>query len=82
MTSYIERRARIRKRIIRTIRKQSQYGTQDLLTDKGSILHELFDKEQLSGLIQSGGSAFQSPWFGQLMRSSTFSSFSTNSRLV
>lgn len=39
---------------------------QDLLMDKGSILHELFDKEQLSGLIESGGSAFQSPWFGQL----------------
>ncbi|MBZ4223507.1 asparagine synthase (glutamine-hydrolyzing), partial [Bacillus wiedmannii] len=39
---------------------------QDLLTDKGSILHELFDKEQLRGLIESGGSAFQSPWFGQL----------------
>ncbi|MEK4500169.1 asparagine synthase (glutamine-hydrolyzing) [Bacillus sp. FSL R12-0069] len=39
---------------------------QDLLTDKGSILHELFDKEQLSGLIESGGSAFQTPWFGQL----------------
>lgn len=39
---------------------------QDLLTDKGSILHELFDKEQLSGLIESGGSAFRSPWFGQL----------------
>ncbi|PFK10274.1 asparagine synthase (glutamine-hydrolyzing) [Bacillus cereus] len=39
---------------------------QSLLTDKGSILHELFDKEQLSGLIQSGGSAFQTPWFGQL----------------
>ncbi|MDR4241575.1 asparagine synthase (glutamine-hydrolyzing), partial [Bacillus thuringiensis] len=38
---------------------------QNLLTDKGSILHELFDKEQLSGLIQSGGSAFQTPWFGQ-----------------
>ncbi|MGG5739731.1 asparagine synthase (glutamine-hydrolyzing) [Bacillus cereus group sp. IBL03679] len=38
---------------------------QDLLTDKGSILHELFDKQQLSGLIESGGSAFQSPWFGQ-----------------
>ncbi|MDZ4625592.1 asparagine synthase (glutamine-hydrolyzing), partial [Bacillus cereus] len=37
---------------------------QNLLTDKGSILHELFDKEQLSGLIQSGGSAFQTPWFG------------------
>ncbi|HHT7236943.1 asparagine synthase (glutamine-hydrolyzing) [Bacillus sp. JJ927] len=40
---------------------------QDLLTDKGSILHELFDKDQLSGLIESGGSAFQTPWFGQLM---------------
>ncbi|MGG0252708.1 asparagine synthase (glutamine-hydrolyzing) [Bacillus toyonensis] len=40
---------------------------QDLLTDKGSILHELFDKEQLNGLIHSGGSAFQTPWFGQLM---------------
>lgn len=39
---------------------------QDLLTDKGSILHELFDKEQLSGLIDSGGSAFQTPWYGQL----------------
>lgn len=39
---------------------------QDLLTDKGSILHELFDKEQLSGLIESGGSAFQTPWYGQL----------------
>lgn len=39
---------------------------QNLLTDKGSILHELFDKEQLNGLIQSGGSAFQTPWFGQL----------------
>ncbi|MDA1771559.1 asparagine synthase (glutamine-hydrolyzing) [Bacillus cereus] len=38
----------------------------NLLTDKGSILHELFDKEQLNGLIQSGGSAFQTPWFGQL----------------
>lgn len=38
---------------------------QNLLTDKGSILHELFDKEQLNGLIQSGGSAFQTPWFGQ-----------------
>ncbi|WP_144488773.1 asparagine synthase (glutamine-hydrolyzing) [Bacillus thuringiensis] len=39
---------------------------QNLLMDKGSILHELFDKEQLNGLIQSGGSAFQTPWFGQL----------------
>ncbi|PFL13771.1 asparagine synthase (glutamine-hydrolyzing), partial [Bacillus cereus] len=39
---------------------------QDLLTDKGSILHELFDKKQLGGLIESGGSAFQTPWFGQL----------------
>lgn len=40
---------------------------QELLTDKQSILHELFDNEQLHGLIESGGSAFQTPWFGQLM---------------
>ncbi|MCP1122819.1 asparagine synthase (glutamine-hydrolyzing) [Bacillus sp. 3103sda1] len=40
---------------------------QELLTDKQSVLHELFDKEQLHGLIESGGSAFQTPWFGQLM---------------
>ncbi len=35
----------------------------DLLTDKGSIYNELFDKEQRlsAGVIQSGGSAFQSP---------------------
>ncbi|EMA6344440.1 asparagine synthase (glutamine-hydrolyzing) [Bacillus cytotoxicus] len=40
---------------------------QELLEDKGSILHELFDRKQLQGLIESGGSAFQTPWFGQLM---------------
>ncbi|WP_242142230.1 MULTISPECIES: asparagine synthase (glutamine-hydrolyzing) [unclassified Bacillus cereus group] len=40
---------------------------QELLEDKGSILHELFDRNQLQGLIESGGSAFQTPWFGQLM---------------
>ena len=67
MTSYIGRRVLIRKRTIHTIQKAVTVWLQNLLTDKGSILHELFDKEQLSGLIQSGGSAFQTPWFGQLM---------------
>ncbi|CAM4089913.1 asparagine synthase [Bacillus manliponensis] len=40
---------------------------QQLLTEKDSILHELFDRKELQGLIESGGSAFQTPWFGQLM---------------
>lgn len=39
----------------------------ELLTEKHSILHELFDRNELQGLIESGGSAFQTPWYGQLM---------------
>lgn len=38
-----------------------------LVQRKESILHELFDKEQLNQLIESGGSSFKVPWFGQLM---------------
>ena len=43
---------------------------QDLLAEviKGdSILHELFDQQQLRLLISSGGETFETPWFGQLM---------------
>ncbi len=32
-----------------------------------SILHQLFDDEALKALIESGGSAFTLPWYGQLM---------------
>lgn len=38
-----------------------------ILQDKTSILHELFQKEQLVSLVESGGNSFQEPWFGQLM---------------
>ncbi len=37
------------------------------LKDKNSILHELFHAERLTDLIDSNGSAFKAPWFGQLM---------------
>lgn len=37
------------------------------LTDKSSALYEFFDKERLAEIIQTGGSAFKEPWFGQLM---------------
>ena len=36
------------------------------LTDSSSVLHELFDREALDRLIKDD-SAFQTPWFGQLM---------------
>lgn len=32
-----------------------------------SILHQLFDDDALKALIESGGSAFTLPWYGQLM---------------
>lgn len=38
-----------------------------LLQRKESILHELFEKEQLEQLVLSGGASFKVPWFGQLM---------------
>ncbi|CAM5197304.1 asparagine synthase (glutamine-hydrolyzing) OS=Ureibacillus acetophenoni OX=614649 GN=SAMN05877842_1225 PE=3 SV=1 [Ureibacillus acetophenoni] len=39
----------------------------ELLKDKNSILHELFDKKQLQNLVESKGESFKVPWFGQLM---------------
>jgi asparagine synthase (glutamine-hydrolysing) len=38
-----------------------------LLEDRSSILHELFDKKTLHELIETEGRAFQVPWYGQLM---------------
>ncbi len=37
------------------------------LNDKGSALYEFFDKEQLNSLVESEGTAFKVPWYGQLM---------------
>lgn len=37
------------------------------LQKKDSVLHELFERDQLEQLIASGGKSFQVPWFGQLM---------------
>lgn len=39
----------------------------DILEDKSSVLHEFFNKMDLINLIESGGSSFKEPWFGQLM---------------
>lgn len=43
----------------------------DLLTnclnDKNSILYKIFDIEKIRELIDTKGSSFQNPWFGQLM---------------
>ena len=37
------------------------------LKNKNSILYKLFDEKELNKLIETGGSSFTSPWFGQLM---------------
>ncbi len=39
----------------------------EVLLNKSSMLHELFDSKQLQNLIDSEGTAFSTPWFGQLM---------------
>jgi asparagine synthase (glutamine-hydrolysing) len=39
----------------------------EALRDKNSALHEFFDPGQLKNLIETGGSAFTVPWYGQLM---------------
>jgi len=39
----------------------------EILNDKNSILHELFERQKLVELIESGGSSFKVPWYGQLM---------------
>ncbi|MFJ7734443.1 asparagine synthase (glutamine-hydrolyzing) [Lysinibacillus sp. NPDC097231] len=44
-----------------------QEWLREILKDKNSILHELFERQKLSELIESGGSSFKVPWYGQLM---------------
>ncbi|MGE7916774.1 asparagine synthase (glutamine-hydrolyzing) [Lysinibacillus xylanilyticus] len=39
----------------------------EVMKDKNSILHELFERQKLIELIESGGSSFKVPWYGQLM---------------
>lgn len=39
----------------------------EIMRDKNSILHELFERQKLIELIESGGSSFKVPWYGQLM---------------
>lgn len=37
------------------------------LKNKNSVLYKIFDCSELNKLIETGGSSFSSPWFGQLM---------------
>lgn len=37
------------------------------LTDENNLLLQLFNRDKLIGLINSGGTSFKYPWFGQLM---------------
>ncbi|MFT9820777.1 asparagine synthase (glutamine-hydrolyzing) [Lysinibacillus sp. NPDC056185] len=44
-----------------------QKWLRDIMEDKNSILYELFERQKLIELIESGGSSFKVPWYGQLM---------------
>lgn len=39
----------------------------EILQDKNTVLYEFLDKDQLKQLVESSGSSFKEPWFGQLM---------------
>jgi asparagine synthase (glutamine-hydrolysing) len=40
---------------------------EEILKDKTSVLYELFNRNLLVELVESGGDSFKEPWFGQLM---------------
>ncbi|MTK13277.1 MAG: asparagine synthase (glutamine-hydrolyzing) [Clostridiaceae bacterium] len=40
----------------------------DIMNDKSSPILDLIDKNSVKTLIDTGGSSFKEPWFGQLMR--------------
>jgi asparagine synthase (glutamine-hydrolysing) len=44
-----------------------QQQLKEILTDKSSVLYELFNRDLLNELVDSGGNSFKEPWFGQLM---------------
>ncbi|MFY0521259.1 asparagine synthase (glutamine-hydrolyzing) [Lysinibacillus sp. UGB7] len=44
-----------------------QKWLRDIMSDKNSILHELFERRKLLELIETGGNTFKVPWYGQLM---------------
>lgn len=39
----------------------------EILNDRSSVLYEFFETEKLKKMIETGGTSFQAPWFGQLM---------------
>ncbi|MGA3603350.1 hypothetical protein, partial [Lysinibacillus agricola] len=42
-----------------------QKWIRERMKDKNSILHELLERQKLIELIESGGSSFKVPWYGQ-----------------
>nr|WP_263328371.1 asparagine synthase (glutamine-hydrolyzing) [Neobacillus sp. Marseille-Q6967] len=44
-----------------------QKWMEEILADKSSVLYELFDRQLLVDLVETGGNSFKEPWFGQLM---------------
>jgi asparagine synthase (glutamine-hydrolysing) len=44
-----------------------QTRLKDILADKSTVLLELFNRDLLHDIVDSGGTSFKEPWFGQLM---------------
>jgi asparagine synthase (glutamine-hydrolysing) len=44
-----------------------QTRLKDILADKSTVLLELFNRDLLHEIVDSGGTSFKEPWFGQLM---------------
>ena len=41
--------------------------TKNILNDKTSPIHQIIDYDFVEKMIQTGGSNFKKPWYGQLM---------------
>ena len=37
------------------------------LKRKNNVIYKIFDKDKIKELIETNGSSFKTPWFGQLM---------------
>jgi asparagine synthase (glutamine-hydrolysing) len=44
-----------------------QTRLKDILADKSTVLLEIFNRDLLHDIVDSGGTSFKEPWFGQLM---------------
>ena len=67
MKFFTGKRVRTLKHIIQTYMKLVKTKLNNILDNKTSPLLELVSKQRVKDIIDSDGSSFKVPWFGQLM---------------